>query len=144
MTNLWNRICGACQCNSIVFFLQYLSYYKSIKYSNDENNQELSYIFSARYFFVQGKSDVILLHKHTWLLIVQAENDTLVFEEEEVSTRSVEGVLDHVVIYQPLPPAPEYRSSEAWDPRGMEYVYLIVNTFLDLILRQDVLPKSEY
>ena len=99
---------------------------------------------SLQWFVAETKKTEILLHKHTWLLIVQAENDTLVFEEEEVSTRSVEGVLDHVVIYQPLPPAPEYRSSEAWDPRGMEHVYLIVNTFLDLILRQDVLPKSEY
>ena len=71
---------------------------------------------------------------------LKAENDTL---EEESSTRGVEGVLDHEVIYQALPPAPEYRSSAEWDPRGMEHVYLIVNTFLDLILRQDVLPKSE-
>ena len=71
---------------------------------------------------------------------LQAENDT----QEESSTRGVEGVLDHEVIYQALPPAPEYRSSAEWDPRGMEHVYLIVNTFLDLILRQDVLPKSEY
>ena len=73
---------------------------------------------------------------------LQAENDTM--EEQESSTRGVEGVLDHEVIYQSLPPAPEYRSSADWDPRGMEHVYLIVNTFLDLILRQDVLPKSEY
>jgi len=70
----------------------------------------------------------------------KADNDTM--EEEESSTRGVEGVLDHEVIYQTLPPAPEYRSSAEWDPRGMEHVYLIVNTFLDLILRQDVLPKS--
>ena len=70
---------------------------------------------------------------------LQAENDT----RDESSTRGVEGVLDHEVIYQALPPAPEYRSSAEWDPRGMEHVYLIVNTFLDLILRQDVLPKSE-
>ena len=69
-------------------------------------------------------------------------------QEEEKEKVSVAGggqeVLDHEVVYQPLPPAPEYRSSDEFDPRGMEHVYLIVNTFLDLILRQDVLPKSEF
>ena len=68
-------------------------------------------------------------------------------EEEKVNVSVAGGgqeVLDHEVVYQPLPPAPEYRSSDEFDPRGMEHVYLIVNTFLDLILRQDVLPKSEF
>ena len=68
-------------------------------------------------------------------------------EEEKVKVIVAGGgqeVLDHEVVYQPLPPAPEYRSSDEFDPRGMEHVYLIVNTFLDLILRQDVLPKSEF
>ena len=51
-------------------------------------------------------------------------------------------VLDHAVEYSELPPTPDYQSSAEFDPRGMEHVYLIVNTFLDLILRQDVLPKS--
>ena len=64
--------------------------------------------------------------------------------EDFSTSSSVEGVLDHVVIYQDLPPAPEYRSSAEFDPRGMEHVYLIVNTFLDLIVRQDVLPESKY
>ena len=65
--------------------------------------------------------------------------------EERVNVSVAGGgqVLDHEVVYQPLPPAPDYRSSDEFDPRGMEHVYLIVNTFLDLILRQDVLPKSE-
>ena len=68
-------------------------------------------------------------------------------EEEKVNVSVAGGgqeVLDHEVVYQPLPAAPEYRSSDEFDPRGMEHVYLIVNTFLDLILRQDVLPKSEF
>ena len=85
--------------------------------------------------------DVIFMDNF-YKLCFQAENDTQ--ELEESSTRGVEGVLDHEVIYQVLPPAPDYRSSAEWDPRGMEHVYLIVNTFLDLILRQDVLPKSAY
>ena len=39
------------------------------------------------------------------------------------------------VIYSDLPPAPDYQSWGGFDPRGMEHVYLIVHTFLDLILR---------
>ena len=72
----------------------------------------------------------------------QAEENSTLMEDFSTSS-SVEGVLDHVVIYQDLPPAPEYRSSAEFDPRGMEHVYLIVNTFLDLIVRQDVLPESK-
>ena len=53
------------------------------------------------------------------------------------------GVLDHAVEYSDLPPTPDYQSSAEFDPRGMEHVYFIVNTFLDLILRRDVLPKSK-
>ena len=34
-------------------------------------------------------------------------------------------------------------SDDSFDPRGMEHVYLLVNTFLDLIQRKNVLPKSE-
>ena len=49
-----------------------------------------------------------------------------------------------MVVYEPLPPSPQYRSSDEFDPRGMEHVYLIVNTFLDLIVRQDVLPESKF
>lgn len=52
------------------------------------------------------------------------------------------GLLDHVVIYSPLPLAPEYKSDASFDPRGMEHVYLLVNIFLDLIQRGDVLPNS--
>eukprot|EP00090_Calanus_glacialis_P030997 TRINITY_DN5063_c0_g1_i1.p1 TRINITY_DN5063_c0_g1~~TRINITY_DN5063_c0_g1_i1.p1 ORF type:complete len:942 (-),score=271.59 TRINITY_DN5063_c0_g1_i1:188-3013(-) len=55
---------------------------------------------------------------------------------------SMDGVLDHVVIYQPLPPAPEYKSDDSFNARGMEHVYLLTNTFLDLIQRDDVLPKG--
>ena len=58
------------------------------------------------------------------------------------SSSSSSRVLDHAVEYSELPPTPDYQSSAEFDPRGMEHVYLIVNTFLDLILRQDVLPKS--
>ena len=39
------------------------------------------------------------------------------------------------VIYSGLPPAPDYQSWGGFDPRGMEHVYLIVHTFLELILR---------
>ena len=59
------------------------------------------------------------------------------------STVPLAGVLDHAVEYSDLPPSPDYQSSAEFDPRGMEHVYFIVNTFLDLILRQDVLPKSK-
>merc|ERR1719245_1543353 len=52
------------------------------------------------------------------------------------------GVLDHAVEYSELPPTPDYKSSADFDPRGMEHVYFIVNTFLDLILRENVLPPS--
>eukprot|EP00092_Neocalanus_flemingeri_P006838 GFUD01007383.1.p1 GENE.GFUD01007383.1~~GFUD01007383.1.p1 ORF type:complete len:948 (+),score=147.14 GFUD01007383.1:408-3251(+) len=61
---------------------------------------------------------------------------------DEATALTVEGVLEHVVIYEPLPPAPEYKSDDSFDPRGMEHVYLLVNTFLDLIQRKNVLPKS--
>lgn len=53
-----------------------------------------------------------------------------------------DAVLEHLVIYSPLPPAPEYRSDASFDPRGMEHVYMMVHTFLDLIQRDQVLPKS--
>lgn len=52
-------------------------------------------------------------------------------------------MLDHSVEYSELPAGPDYRSSAEFDPRGMEHVYFIVNTFLDLILRDEVLPKSK-
>ena len=39
------------------------------------------------------------------------------------------------VIYSGLPAPPDYQSWGGFDPRGMEHVYLIVHTFLDLILR---------
>eukprot|EP00092_Neocalanus_flemingeri_P012480 GFUD01013453.1.p1 GENE.GFUD01013453.1~~GFUD01013453.1.p1 ORF type:complete len:941 (-),score=227.62 GFUD01013453.1:453-3275(-) len=55
---------------------------------------------------------------------------------------SLNGVLDHVVVYQPLPAAPEYKSDDSFNARGMEHVYLLTNTFLDLIQRDDVLPKG--
>jgi len=55
---------------------------------------------------------------------------------------SMEGVLDHVVIYQPLPPSPEYKSDDSFNARGMEHVYLLTNTFLDLIQRDNVLPAG--
>merc|ERR1719495_592256 len=47
-----------------------------------------------------------------------------------------------MVIYSGLPPAPDYQSWGGFDPRGMEHVYLIVHTFLDLILRDNVLPRG--
>jgi len=62
--------------------------------------------------------------------------------DKNITTKPVEGVLDHVVIYQQLPPSPEYRSEADFDPRGMEHVYLIVNTFLNLIVRENVLPEG--
>merc|ERR1719397_1478324 len=40
------------------------------------------------------------------------------------------------------PPQPDYKSDAGFDPRGMEHVYLLVNTFLDLIQRDNVLPAS--
>jgi len=55
---------------------------------------------------------------------------------------SESGVLDNVVIYQPLPPAPEYKSDDGFNARGMEHVYLLTNTFLDLIQRDNVLPEG--
>jgi len=55
---------------------------------------------------------------------------------------SMEGVLDHVVIYQPLPPSPEYKSDDSFNARGMEHVYLLTSTFLDLIQRDNVLPAG--
>ena len=64
--------------------------------------------------------------------------------DKNITTKPVEGVLDHVVIYQQLPPSPEYRSDADFDPRGMEHVYLIVNTFLNLIVRENVLPEGKF
>ena len=55
---------------------------------------------------------------------------------------SESGVLDNVVVYQPLPPAPEYKSDDGFNARGMEHVYLLTNTFLDLIQRDNVLPEG--
>merc|ERR1719483_1026117 len=54
----------------------------------------------------------------------------------------IEAVLEHQVVYQTLPPAPQYKSDATFDPRGMEHVYLLVNTFLDLIQRDNVLPTN--
>jgi prominin 1 len=53
-----------------------------------------------------------------------------------------EGVLQHTVTYTPLPTPPIYRSDASFNPRGMEHVYLLANTFLDLIQRDNVLPPS--
>lgn len=52
------------------------------------------------------------------------------------------GVLEQKVHYSNLPPAPQYMSNSSFDPRGMEHVYLLTNTFLDLIQRDRVLPQG--
>ena len=52
------------------------------------------------------------------------------------------GVLEEVVAYSPLPPSPTYASNATFDPLGMEHVYLLTNTFLDIIQRRDVLPRG--
>jgi len=69
---------------------------------------------------------------------------TVLPSEEPTSEEGVleDAVLEHMVIYSGLPPAPDYQSWGGFDPRGMEHVYLIVHTFLDLILRDNVLPRG--
>lgn len=51
---------------------------------------------------------------------------------------------DHLVTYtDPLAKSSvSYASQSTFKARGMHHVYAITHTFLDLILRQDVLPKS--
>ena len=49
---------------------------------------------------------------------------------------------DHRIVYSdPLSPT-SYASQAIFNPRGMHHVYTITHTFLDLILRKEVLPKS--
>ena len=49
---------------------------------------------------------------------------------------------DHRIVYSdPLSPS-SYASQAIFNPRGMHHVYTITHTFLDLILRKEVLPKS--
>lgn len=52
------------------------------------------------------------------------------------------GVLHHKVVYKPLPAPPKYKSNASFNPRGMEHVYFLANTFLDLIQRDNALPSS--
>lgn len=60
----------------------------------------------------------------------------------ELTGLSVEAVLEHQVVYEPLPPSPDYKSDASSDPRGMEHVYLLVKTFLHLIQREHALPSN--
>jgi len=53
-----------------------------------------------------------------------------------------DGVLQHVVLYEPMPPSPNYRSDDSFNARGMEHVYFVANTFLDFVQRENVLPIS--
>jgi len=59
-----------------------------------------------------------------------------------IAANSTDRVVEHMVIYDPLPPSPEYKSNDSFNPRGMEHVYFLTNTFLDLIQRDKVLPSS--
>jgi len=61
---------------------------------------------------------------------------------DSLPTGVMEGVLEHTVVYEDLPASPDYHSNSDFNPRGMEHVYLLANTFLDLIQRNNVLPKS--
>merc|ERR1719336_1091870 len=76
--------------------------------------------------------------------LASAEPISTVLPSEEPTSDGVleDAVLEHMVIYSGLPPAPDYQSWGGFDPRGMEHVYLIVHTFLDLILRDNVLPRG--
>merc|ERR1719153_2049652 len=76
--------------------------------------------------------------------LASAEPISTVLPSEEPTSEGVleDAVLEHMVIYSGLPPAPDYQSWGGFDPRGMEHVYLIVHTFLELILRDNVLPRG--
>jgi len=67
---------------------------------------------------------------------------TAISDKTNSQLSTLNSVLDHVVIYQPLPPSPEYKSDDSFNARGMEHVYLLTNTFLDLIQRDNILPKG--
>merc|ERR1719209_1200317 len=87
---------------------------------------------------------VMLLLSQAMIGFASAEPISTVLPSEEPTSEGVleDAVLEHMVIYSGLPPAPDYQSWGGFDPRGMEHVYLIVHTFLDLILRDNVLPRG--
>lgn len=62
--------------------------------------------------------------------------------DQNTTSLIVDNVLEHQVVYEPLPSAPDYKSDVSYDPRGMEHVYLLANTFLDLIQRKKALPTN--
>jgi len=45
-------------------------------------------------------------------------------------------------VYKPLPSSPKYASDASFNARGMEHVYFLANTFLDLIQRDNILPAG--
>jgi len=58
------------------------------------------------------------------------------------SSKPYGGILQGSVPYSPLPPNPGYQSNATFNPMGMEHVYKITNTFLDIIQREAVMPKG--
>ena len=58
------------------------------------------------------------------------------------SSKPYGGILQSSVPYSPLPPNPGYQSNATFNPKGMEHVYKITNTFLDIIQREAVMPKG--
>ena len=59
------------------------------------------------------------------------------------SSKPYGGILQGSVPYSPLPPSPGYQSNATFNPMGMEHVYKITNTFLDIIQREAVMPKGK-
>ena len=55
---------------------------------------------------------------------------------------SLEILESHQVVYSDAPVDTSYASNSKFNARGMQYVYVISHTFMDLIQRQDVFPPS--
>jgi prominin 1 len=65
--------------------------------------------------------------------------------ENEIDTAATEALTilsKHQVVYSHAPVKTDYKSITRFNARGMQHVYTITHAFLDLVQRDDVLPKS--
>ena len=66
--------------------------------------------------------------------------------ENEVDTSSTAQAITilstHQVAYSEAPEDKDYKSTSAFNARGMRHVYLLTHLFLDLVQRDDVLPAG--
>jgi len=87
-------------------------------------------------YFVQSFAILLALTKHSTAYAFK--DDHLGFDPKFNKHQAPE----QEILFQTVSPSPVYKSNATYQSVGMEQVYWLTNTFLDLILRDNVLPAA--